>query len=282
MLRARSLFDFYIDSSLHVAAAVASFTAITYLHFGLHLNLSIIGFNFFSTIAGYNYIKYRTELRYLRSGLPLPLKGILFVSIFSIAGMFYFARHFTFMDIGVVMLLGLITFFYTHPVFIFKREKNLRSVTGIKITLIALVWTGATVLLPAINDNLTFSRELWVEIFQRFLIVTVLTLPFDIRDIRVDYREIETVPKLIGIRNTKLLSFTFLILVLTSEILFPYKDVIPQTMLILIVAVLAFITYRLKIYQEEYFASFWVESIPIFWLATLSLILILRSSITAF
>lgn len=275
MIRARSLFDFYINSSIHVAAAVASFTAITYLHFGIRVNLSIIGFNFFSTIAGYNYIKYRTVLRNLRTGLTAPLKGILIVSISSMMGMLFFARHFTFIEISFVMLLGLISFFYTHPVFILKRDKALRSVTGIKITLIALVWTGASVLLPAIHENLAFSRELWVEIFQRFLMVIVLTLPFDIRDIRVDYREIETVPQLIGIRNTKILSFTFLMLVLTSEFLFPYKDVLTQAMLILILAILAYMTYQLKIYQEKYFASFWVESIPIFWFGALSIILIL-------
>lgn len=267
MKRVHSLFHLYINSSLHVAAAVASFTAITYLHLDIPPDPFIIGFNFCSTVLGYNFIKYRFLIQNLDSGLTRQLKRIIGITIAGAGGMIYFMQNFTGPEIGLLIFLGSITYFYSHSVF--RKFDNLRRVTGVKILIIASIWTGATVLLPGLSEHLVSTHGLWAESFQRLLIVVVLTLPFDIRDIRVDYLEIKTIPQLIGIRNTKVLSFTLLVLILTVEMISPYKAQSSQLVLFLILSVLAVITYRLKIYQPRYFASFWIEGIPVIWLLAL-------------
>ena len=53
----KRLFDFYINSSIHVALAVSSLVYITILEFHLKLDIEIILFVFFATITGYNFVK---------------------------------------------------------------------------------------------------------------------------------------------------------------------------------------------------------------------------------
>ena len=53
----KKIFSFYINSSLHVAIAVCAFAMITVIEFDLELSKSVIGFIFFGTVFGYNFIK---------------------------------------------------------------------------------------------------------------------------------------------------------------------------------------------------------------------------------
>ena len=54
----RRLFDFYINSSIHVALAVTSLVMVTLYEFELPLDFALVGFLFFGTITGYNFVKY--------------------------------------------------------------------------------------------------------------------------------------------------------------------------------------------------------------------------------
>ena len=54
----KRIFEFYINSSIHVALAVLSLVLITVLEFNLKLPNSYWYFVFFGTITGYNFVKY--------------------------------------------------------------------------------------------------------------------------------------------------------------------------------------------------------------------------------
>ena len=54
----KRLFDFYLNSSIHVALAVCSLTWITLVDFNSGVDLNIIYFIFLATISGYNFVKY--------------------------------------------------------------------------------------------------------------------------------------------------------------------------------------------------------------------------------
>ena len=58
MQRIKRLFDFYINSSTHVSLSVVALGWITYLSLDINVNFVVLSFLFFSTVTGYNFVKY--------------------------------------------------------------------------------------------------------------------------------------------------------------------------------------------------------------------------------
>ena len=54
----KQLFNFYINSSIHVALAVYSLTYITLVEYGIKYDEDVLYFVFYSTITGYNFVKF--------------------------------------------------------------------------------------------------------------------------------------------------------------------------------------------------------------------------------
>lgn len=271
MIFLKSIFDLYLKSSIHVALSVASFTAITYYHLGISIAHDIVLFNFFCTVIGYNYIKYSEIIFKNPTVISTNLKRILSITAVSIIGLGYYLPSFEWAELSLITALAILSFFYSHP--FLNRFQNLRSITGLKILIIAFVWTGFTVLLPGMSGELEYDHTFWLESIQRIFVVIILTLPFDLRDLRTDAEEIKTIPQMIGIKNTKYLSTVFVIFIIGIEILFPYKQPVSSALFISIAVLLLFITLKTPLFQSRYYASFWIEGIPIAWFTMLYLFL---------
>ena len=56
------LFNIYINSSIHVAFAVCSLVGITCLEYDINIAINLLGFVFFGTVTGYNFVKYATVI----------------------------------------------------------------------------------------------------------------------------------------------------------------------------------------------------------------------------
>jgi hypothetical protein len=266
----RTFFELYIKSSNHVALSVASFTAITYLHLGVSIDPMVIIFTFFCTISGYNYIKYSDVIFQKSRRLTSKLRIILFITSISVIAIVIISPSFDWKEILFISGLAILSFYYSNPVI--NRFKNLRSITGIKILIIAIVWTGFTVLLPGFKANIWSENTLWIEALQRFLIVIILTLPFDLRDLRADSGQIITIPQLIGIKNSKYLSTVLIVIITGVEIIFPYKVFIASVLFIVMSLLLLVVTLNTPLFQSRYYASFWIEGIPVVWFTTLFLL----------
>ena len=91
-----------------------------------------------------------------------------------------------------------------------KTPKNLRSIGGVKIYIIAVVWAMTTVVLPVLESKLALNMNHWILVVQRIFIVIVLMLPFEIRDLDEDQVHLSTIPQKIGIKNTKIIGFALL------------------------------------------------------------------------
>ena len=163
----------------------------------------------------------------------------------------------------------MITISYSWP-FLWRRS-NLRDITSLKIFVIAFVWAIATVILPVLPDGLIFDINLIIEFAQRFIFVLVLTLPFDIRDARFDTNQLGTIPQVIGIKQARVLGVFLLCLVVLFELL-KSPLLIDQALILAGISILtAFLVMRSVVKQTQYYASFWVESIPIIWCGLLVL-----------
>ncbi|MGB7842171.1 MAG: hypothetical protein WBL21_05230, partial [Salinimicrobium sp.] len=165
------------------------------------------------------------------------------------------------------VFFGIFTMLYSLPVL--SKRKNLRSVSGVKIFIIALVWAGVTVILPVASANLKLDIFILVEFLQRFLLVLVLILPFEIRDLKYDLQELGTIPQKVGVTKTKILGYFFLLLMLVLESFKQNTSRTSWVAFLLMVLTAALFTWRSKERQSKYYASFWVEGIPILWLLIL-------------
>lgn len=116
-------------------------------------------------------------------------------------------------------LLGLFAFAYFLPVLPFKNKKRLRDVGGLKITVLAGVWTTATSILPMIYHQKN-SGDYPYEILLRFVFIFTLCIVFDIRDMQADMRNnIRTLPHRMGIENSyRLINITLGLFALLSII----------------------------------------------------------------
>ncbi|WP_234572266.1 hypothetical protein [Rhodohalobacter sp. 614A] len=266
---AKQLFDFYLNSSIHVALAVTAFTAITMFNLRMEIDYNLLFFVFFSTIIGYNITKYSGSHESGEEPQPLS-KSILIFSLICLLPLFYFMYTQSWAVIIVSGLMGLMTVSYSWPVL--WRRSNLRDITSLKIFVIAFVWSTVTVVLPLLAKHAAFGINALIEYGQRFVFVLVLTLPFDIRDVRFDTYQLATIPQIIGIKRSRVFGVFLLCLVAAFE--FSKTPILIDQALILIgVSIFTgFLVMQSVVQQTQYYASFWVESVPIIWCALLFLI----------
>lgn len=269
----KQLLNFYINSSIHVALAVCALTWVTILQFDVSLDKTVLYFVFFATITGYNFIKYFGVARFHHRRLAGWLKTIQLFSFFAFLAMCYFALHLQIKSLLYLLFFGLITFLYAIPLFpleYYKNEqKNLRQIGGLKIYVIALVWVFTTVFLPLIDQGIHISADIIIAAVQRFMLVIVLTLPFEIRDLNFDSIKLATIPQKIGVKNTKVIGVILLVVFLLLEF---FKDELSSNAIISTLIMLI-ITFLLLIFsnkdQSKYYSALWVEGVPIFWLGLL-------------
>ena len=269
----KAILDFYINSSIHVALAVYALSWITLLQFDIVYDKNILYFIFFSTITGYNFIKYFGLAKFHHRSLANWLKAIQLFSLICFVALCYYALQLDVRTLMYVAAFGVITFLYAVPLIPKKLfiddQKNLRSIGGLKIYVIALVWTGVTVFLPLVDNNHAINDDVILMAIQRFIFVIVLMFPFEIRDLSYDSLRLSTIPQRIGVTYTKILGVALLLLFLVLDY---FKDDI-TSMDIWATGITAIVTLLFllcsKKNQNKYYSGLWVESLPIWWLALL-------------
>ena len=264
------LFRFYIMSNIHVAIAVCSLALITFLNFELEINWKLIGFIFCGAVSGYNFIKYFGLARFHHKRLAPWLRHIQIFAFLAFLGLVSFALQLEQKTLIASAILGIMTFFYAIPMtpknwFVDKR-RNLRAISGLKIYVISLVWTGVVVFLPIIDKGVSISHDVLVLGAQIYLYTWVATLPFEIRDLQYDSVKLATIPQQIGLNASKFIGLLLLTVILLLELFkdeFRTSELIVMSLVMLLLALmLLFSTSR----QNQYYSSFWVEGIPVLWL----------------
>lgn len=267
----KKIFDFYIQSSIHVALSVYSLVQMTHFMFHIPDNKPMGYFAFFGTIVGYNFVKYETLTRTQKKQMQSKLKAIVILSFLSFLGVgfcfFQLQRITQIVSVAVFIL----TLLYTLP--FFPNRKNARNWAGVKIYIVALCWVGVTVILPILNAEIAITADFYLKSVQRFILVFVLILIFEIIDLAKDDPHLQTVPQQIGVKQTKVLGYILLLIFcglefFNSNICFVinFQSSILQLLLIFAIAiVIALFLFFVNEKKSKYYTSFWVESIPIIW-----------------
>ena len=212
------------------------------------------------TILGYNFVKY----------VPLVITGrfdqhrevIWFSAISLVINAYYFLQ----LDFENWLILApfiLLTFLYVFP--LSGTSKNLRMLPGLKIFIIATVWTGITYLAPLFY--LKTLPDYWaMESAKRFMLLLILMIPFEIRDMNGDVADLKTLPQQVGVKTSKHIGY--LLTMLFCGVSFgqhiQYGTFYQPELLISLLLFLMLAYTKKK--QHRYYCSFWVEAIPILYL----------------
>ncbi len=259
----KSILNFYINSSIHVALAVVSLAIITMFNFEIPLDFNRYLFIFLGTITGYNIVKYAGIAGLHHSSLTKNLRLIQIFSLFIFVALLIMMFQLSLTVIIFAAVMGLFTLLYILP--FFGAGRNLRSLTGVKIYVIAFVWSGVTVLLPLIGNTEVMQWNVILEILQRFLFVFALALPFEIRDLKFDMAKLNTVPQIFGVRKTKIIGVLTLLVIILIEFLKTEYNIRSVIVLIFISILLSILIASSRIRQAKYYSSLWVDAVPVLW-----------------
>ena len=260
----RQLFDFYLDASIHVALVVLSLIYITVLFFDISLDIHLALFVFFCTIASYNFIKYGVEAE---KYILVSSSYHRYIQFFSFISLGFAAYHANFLSVRVWVVLGALAVLvglYSLPVL--PQVRKLRNLGILKILLIGFVWGGTTVILPylAVEDRLPW--DVHMEALQRLLLVLILMVPFEIRDLAYDDPSLRTIPQRYGVRITKNIGAVAVIAFFLITYLKDSVSLVEWVSKTVLCIVLYIVLWRTKKEQSPYFSSFWVEAVPVLWL----------------
>lgn len=112
----------------------------------------------------------------------------------------------------LIVLPAFLSLGYVVP--FFGKNRRLRDFDYIKIFLIAIVWAFITVILPIVErKGWAVSASDLLMCIERGLFIFAITIPFDIRDLKVDQHiQVKTIPSIIGIPQSKLLAGLLLVI----------------------------------------------------------------------
>jgi hypothetical protein len=268
----KKIFDFYINSNIHVAMAGFCITKITLIKFG-NIESYTPYFVGLSIIVSYNIIRYyenkTSHLNWFKSWFFEHKKMIVALTSMS-AAILIFITFFTDFDKRATLVLvpfAFMTFFYVIPLFKIKNsEISFRNFPSIKIFSICIAWAGISVFFPLYEAHSIIDRDVYLEFIQRFLLLIVIALPFDIRDVRTDPDSLKTLPQVLGIKAAKIVGLVLLLEFVLLE-LFKQNILRENIFILIIIAIISglFLWFS-SIDKTRYYTSFWVESIPIFWI----------------
>lgn len=245
----KALLDFYIHSSIHVALAIYALVRISELSLQLSPTTTLANIVFFGTIVGYNFLKYFEAFQNGTFNFKENrwMVGLTFFSI--IATIFYFLQlshslQVYFIKIGAMVAL--------YPF--------LRKFGFWKLFLVSFCVTATTVY-ASIHSKASFTADEQIILFQRFLIVISLMIPFEIVDSQTDDATMKTLPQRFGVFKTKLFGIILLLPFIVIEFLNEKNEI--STFVIAIMTALFIGLTNFK--RDKYYTSFWVESVPIIW-----------------
>ena len=269
----KTVLDFYIRSSLHVAICFVALLYVFHCYSFVKLSddFALLGFCF--VVIGYNFIKYAT-LVYENRDFKYKI-GIFTITIISALVGAYLLLFETMQAYIVLLISGLLSLFYVIP---FYHKKSLRLMSIIKVVTVVLVWWLVIMILPIFSIytevvNLQPVNDInWtpyiIKSIELFLFVFSLLIPFEIRDLKYDDTSLKTIPQLVGIKKTKNLGMLFLLCAFLIHHFYFIHYQFPYYFIpLLIYVITAIAIWFSDKFKADYYVSFFVEAIPVLWLA---------------
>ena len=261
----------FVYANFWVAGAVYALTRITEIIIDAH-HESLAVLNAAGTLVVYGFARYfegpsevekTSKITAWRKSMPnLTKLSIVGGGAFSIIeliriGSFGLFLHYV---IGAVVAL-----LYPLPWIMKNKGGGLRSIPGLKLFVISFVWAFTTAFLPAIWNG----HNGWWWLLERFLWTMALTIPFDVRDVKLDAQSIKTLPHVIGPRNSIYLAHACIWMSFALMVLVFGLPLISAFLLYLFFAVVIIVA---RAELGDLYYSFFIEGLPWFLLGLVLLL----------
>ena len=233
----RQTLDFLLFSNVFIAICAVAQGLVTYHLLDTKPEKHVLGLLFCSTLALYNFSILLSKpakpekspfrrVRWIFSHYRLTI-SLTIISVLSIIPLSFFLN-----TASKILLISLafISIAYNLPIFsIHDKRFGLRNIPGVKLFLIAMVWSLSCVLLPILELESSIVAAVTVNdtillVAKRFLFIAAITVPFDIRDLFQDRtHELKTIPALLGEKKALLIcqallaAYLFLLFLFTNR-----------------------------------------------------------------
>lgn len=269
-----SILDFLLFSNVFIAICAVAQGLVTYHLLNVEPDMYILGLLFFGTLALYNfsmllskpkdpsnspYIRVRWIFAHHRLIISITLVSILCLIPL---GLLYLS-----MEAKLLMIFtGAIAVSYNVPFLTLNHQKiGLRNIPGIKLFLIALVWSISCVLLPIVelehNHSISISAGgTLLLVAKRFLFIAAITIPFDIRDLFQDkLYALKTIPVMLGEKKAYIFCQFLLFGYLVLLIMFRQVINLDTVGLTLTVILTGWLIFKSNIKKNEYYYFFFLD-----------------------
>jgi len=221
--------DAILYSSAWLSAAAVGLTWATFLFWRADVPFRLAMMIFTATLFLYNIdsvLPYKYSQQLILSERKLWMINhrrelfLLALGALAVAGLLFWLDGWQHL-LGFLGHLAAISLLYSLPVVRVRGKwRALRDFPLLKVFLIAYVWAAVTVWIPAFYLTKPLLSPVVLVLFgRRFLFILALAFVFDIRDYTKDrLAGTRTFPGVFGVRNTKLMALTALLL---SNLLIP-------------------------------------------------------------
>jgi 1,4-dihydroxy-2-naphthoate octaprenyltransferase len=265
-----SSLKFLAYTNLIVASTAAALCEVTFLIIGKSDHY-LSAFVFFSTLLMYAYAQWfeapaRQEKNYSALSRWQQKHRVVYYicAVFGFAGMVVFFLSLSsavFIWLGVCVLLAAI-----YPIQFMRQPSPLRNIPGLKLFIIAVVWSVVTVVLPAVQVGEQPGLLLGMLFIQRFFYITALAVAFDIRDLRIDSPDINTLPYAIGLKNARLAALACVFAAELASVHFFFIDLFTISFLaahLIAFEAASFMLWRSSPRRKDLFFSAGIDSLPL-------------------
>lgn len=268
------ILDFLLFSNLFIAICAVAQGLVTYHLLNVAPDKYILAIIFFGTIGIYNFSMLLSKPKKPKDSPYIRVRWIfshhrLIISITLISVLCLIPLGLLYLSIEAKLLMiftAVLALGYNIPFLTLNNQKiGLRNIPGIKLFLIALVWSVSCVLLPVVelehNYQINISTaETLLLVAKRFLFIAAITIPFDIRDLFQDkLYALKTIPVMLGEKKAYIFCQFLLIGYLALLLLFrqaTISDIIALTLTLLLTGWLIF---KSNIKKNEYYYFFYMD-----------------------
>lgn len=269
-----SILDFLLFSNLFIAICAVAQGLLTYHLLQVRPDKYVLAFIFFATIGLYNFSMLLAKPKDPQRSPYIRVRWIfshhrLIISITMISILCLIPLGLWYLSIESKLLMiftGLMAIAYNVPFLTLNEQQiGLRNIPGIKLFLIALVWSISCVLLPIVELEQSYkinisSVETLLLVAKRFLFIAAITVPFDIRDLFQDkLYALKTIPVMLGERKAYVFCQFLLGGYLLLLLLFRQASTMDIIALTLTLLVTGWLIFKSNIKKNEYYYFFYLD-----------------------
>ncbi len=277
--------DYLLFSNVFIGLCAVAQAKVTYYLLDVESDKHVLGILFFATVSLYNFSMLisrpeepkKSPFRRVR-WIDNHHRLMITLTLIAILSTMVAALFLSTASQILLLFLGVIAVCYNLPLFTVGDQKfGLRNVPGLKLFLIALIWSLSCVLLPIVELGNTQQivippNDTILLIAKRFLFIAAITVPFDIRDLFQDRsNELKTIPVILGERKSYMICQGLLLIYLVFLFLFTEQFNSDFFALTLTILLTGWLIFKSEWKRNEYYYFLYLDGTMILQVALISL-----------